>query len=248
MFRTLFFMFIFCACLTVEISHASPQDRVATKARVEADISKDLALAWTPLPALEKRTCLDGRPVAGHTGDIVEYWANMECPFCGIDEIALAQKDNPEMCIVVRHSATIGISEAVKKALSYEALREFSVNAANRFWHNIIPRTKLEIAASYNQSLQTALQEAGIDMEKFGEAVTDIARERVSTDIVEAQNKVFSTPTFVLDGLRFPACDFKAAELPIALDLAKKARQGDAEARAKIIEIIISGILGEIKL
>ena len=239
------FMACFALCST---AHATKQERVATKARVEAELTKDLAQPWEPQARMPNRTCLDGRKVADFAGDIVEYWANMECPYCDIQQAAIAQRDNPDMCIVARHSATIGISESVKKALSYEALREYSVNAANGFWHHIVPKTSHELTATYSYALRTALEEAGIDMEKFGESVTSTARDRVSADIVAAQDYIFSTPTFILDGLRFPACDFKAAEIPVALDLAKKARNGDDAARAKVVEIIVNGIMGDTQL
>ena len=239
---------IFTIFATSTSTFAATQDRVATKVQVEADLNKDLALDWTPMPALEKRTCIDGRPVADFKGDIVEYWANIECPYCTVQEVAKAQRDNPEICIVVRHSPTEGYSESVKKALSYEALREYSVNAANQFWLAVMPKTNIAIPSPYGSALQTAVQEAAIDMEKFSETLTGIAKERVSEDIVASRQRILSTPTFVMDGLRFPACDFKAAEIPVALDLAKKARKGDDEARNKIMEIIIHGILGETML
>ena len=28
---------------------------------------------------------LDGRPVDGFQGEILEYWVNLECAFCGIE-------------------------------------------------------------------------------------------------------------------------------------------------------------------
>ena len=60
-----------------------------------------------------------------------------------------------------------------------------------------------------------------------------------------AQGRITSTPTYVLAGVRFPACDFTAAQLPLALELARKARAGDKESTEKIVEIITSGLLGE---
>lgn len=151
------FACLFCLAICTP-SHASSQDRVATKARVEADINKDIALLWEPMPRLEGRTCLDGRPVADFQGDIVEYWANIECPYCDIQQVTTAQRDTPEMCIVVRHSPTEGYSESVKKALTYEALREYSVNAANQFWLSVMPKTNIAIPAPYGSALQTALK------------------------------------------------------------------------------------------
>lgn len=53
-------------------------DRIAVEAGVKAELSKDLALPYAPDAALSDRTCLDGRPVDGFQGDILEYWANLE--------------------------------------------------------------------------------------------------------------------------------------------------------------------------
>ena len=54
-----------------------------------------------------------------------------------------------------------------------------------------------------------------------------------------------STPTWILEGIRFPACDFKAAELPVALELARKTRSGDTDAQERVVEIITRGLLNE---
>lgn len=75
---------MFCFCLlwgTVSIAHAGTptSDRVAVEAGVRAEISKDLAVSYKPREELAGRTCLDGRPVSEFEGDIIEYWANLEC-------------------------------------------------------------------------------------------------------------------------------------------------------------------------
>jgi hypothetical protein len=67
----------------------------------------------------------------------------------------------------------------------------------------------------------------------------------VSADIVAAQSRITSTPTWIMDGIRFPACDFKAGEVPAALELARKVRSGDTDAQERITEIITRGLLNE---
>ena len=59
---------------------------------------------------------------------------------------------------------------------------------------------------------------------------------------------ISSTPTYILAGIRFTACDFKASELPSALELAKKARKGDEDAKERIIKIITNGLMNETML
>lgn len=229
---------LFFTVLIASLSHATPAERIAVEAGVRASVMKDLAVPYNPLEGLSGRTCLDGRPVADFQGDIVEFWANLECSYCGIREPVQAQRDNPGMCVVVRHIPTSEYSESVKKALSYEALKHFSVNAANLFWDSVMPKTTLGIPSPYEAALLLAFQEAAISPETFTETLTREASELVSQDILAAQGRISFTPTYVLAGIRFTACDFKAAELLQALDLAKKAREGDEEARARIVVII----------
>ena len=235
---------------TVVSAHAGTpiSERVAVEAGVKADVSKDLALSYNPLEGLSGRTCLDGRPVDDFQCDIVEYWANLECTYCGIQEPVHAQRNNPNMCIVVRHIPSGEYGESLKKALSYEALKSFSVNAANLFWDSVVPKTALGIPVPYEAALLRAFQEAAISPEQFSEILTKEASELVSHDIFMAQGRITTTPTYILAGIRFPACDFKASELPSALDMAKKARAGDNEAVERIIKIITNGLMNEAML
>lgn len=219
-------------------------DRVAVEAGVKTEVTKDLSQAYNPLETLSGRTCLDGRPVEGFQGDIVELWANLECPYCGIQEPLQAQREHPGLCIVVRHIPSDEYGESLKKALSYEALRAFSLNAASRFWDSVLPKTTLGIPIPYEAALQAALQEAVITPEAFSDALRD-ASKLVSADILAAQSRITSTPTYVLDGIRFPACDFRGAELPRALELAKQTRKGDEDAKERVIQIMLRGLLNE---
>ena len=216
--------------------------------RLKAELSKDLALPYNPLESLSSRTCLDGRSADTFQGDIVEYWANLECPYCGIQEPVQAQRINQDMCIVVRHIPSSEYGESLKKALAYEALKRFSLNAANLFWDSVLPKTTLGIPASYESALLIAFQEAAISPENFAETLTKNASELVSRDIFAAQARITTTPTYVLAGIRFAACDFKAAELRPALELAKKARKGDQDAIERVIKMITNGLMDETTL
>ena len=161
-------------------------------------------------------------------------------PYCGIQELLQVQRNHPDLCIVVRHIPSDEYGESLKKALSYEALRTFSANAAHRFWDSALPKTSL----GYEAALQTAIQEAAIAPEAFADAL-QAAAPLVGADIVAAQSRIVSTPTWILDGIRFPACDFKAGELPVALELARKTRSGDVRAKDEVSQIIARGLLNE---
>ena len=241
--QVLFFCCLIGLCHTA--SAGTPMsDRVAVEAGVKAEIAKDLASPYSPHESLSGRTCLDGRSVDGFQGDIVELWSNLECPFCGIQEPLQAQRTHPDLCIVVRHIPSDEYGESLKKSLSYEALRTFSANAAHRFWDSVLPKTSLGIPVPYEAALQTALQDAAIAPEDFADALQDAA-PLVSADIVAAQSRITSTPTWILEGIRFPACDFKAGEVPTALELARKVRSGDTLAKDEITQIITRGLLNE---
>lgn len=240
---------VLCVCFLVcflQNSHAgtSMSDRIAVEAGVKAELSKDLALPYAPDATLSDRTCLDGRPIKEFQGDLVEYWVNLECPYCGIEEPLRAQRENPGMCIVVRHSPSDNYGESLKKALSFEALLRFSPNAAHSFWNAVIPRTPLGVPKPYEAALQTALQDAAIVPEDFADSLQQVAPV-VGADIIASQSKITSTPTWILDGIRFPACDFTALQVPLALELAHKARTDDSDAKERIVQMITRGLLNE---
>ena len=241
---------VYCLWVMLAPAHAGTPitERIAVEAGVKTEVSKDLALPYNPKDGLSGRTCLDGRSVTDFQGDIVEYWANLECPYCGIQEPLGAQRNNPDICIVVRHIPSGEYGESLKKALSYEALRKFSLNAANLFWDSVVPKTALGVPAPYEAALLAALQESAISPEKFTETLTKEASELVSQDILAAQARIASTPTYILAGIRFTACDFKASELRPALELARKARSGDPDAVERIIGIITNGLMNETML
>lgn len=231
--------------LTPALAGTPMSDRVAVEAKVRAEVNKDLALPYSPGEALAGRHCLDGRAVKDAQGELVEYWVNLECSYCGIREPLQAQRAAPDMCIVVRHRPSDQYGESLKKALSYEALKHFSANAANLFWDKVHPQTALGIPVPYEASLMLAFQEAAIAPEAFGEVLTKDAARIVNEDILAGAGRITSTPTYILAGIRFPACDFTAVQLREALNIAKKAREGDKAAVEKAITIITKGLLNE---
>ena len=233
--------------LSAHMAHAGTPmtDRVAVEAKVRAEVSKDLALPHKPDESLADRHCLDGRAVKDIQGDVVEYWVNLECGYCGVREPLQAQRAAPDMCIVVRHRPSDQYGESLKKALSYEALKKFSANAANLFWDKVLPKAALGLPVPYEASLMLAFQETAIPADAFGEALSNEAASIVNQDILAGYGRIASTPTYILAGIRFPACDFTADKLPRALDLAKKARAGDKDAVEQIISIITNGLMNE---
>jgi len=95
-------LLIVVLCILLPSHGFAAPDRDEVEARVRADVIKDLESLWQP-DSLAASTCLDGRPVAEFPGDVVEYWVNLECPYCGIVEPMQAQRRNADVCIVVRH-------------------------------------------------------------------------------------------------------------------------------------------------
>lgn len=242
--HSFFILAAFLLCILFPAQGFAAQDRAEVEAGVRADVAKDLALPWQP-ESLAARSCLDGRTAADFPGDVVEYWVNLECPYCGIVEPMLAQRRDPDVCIVARHVPTREYSESMKKALSYEALKRFSVNGANTFWDKVIPKTPQALPLPYEASLLLAFQEAVIDAEAFGESLGNEAASIVNQDITAARGRISVTPTWVLAGVRFPACDFTAAQFPVALELAKKARDGDKDALERLVTVITNALMDE---
>ena len=233
--------------LSVHVAHAGTpmMDRVAVEAKVRAEVGKDLVLPYNPGETLTDRHCLDGQAVKDVQGDLVEYWVNLECPYCGVREPLQAQRANSGMCIVVRHRPSDQYGESLKKALSYEALKHFSANAANLFWDKVLPQTALGIPVPYEASLILAFQEAAIAPEAFGEVLTKDAARIVNQDILASNGRIMSTPTYILAGIRFPSCDFTAGQLREALVLAKKARANDPDATTQLVNIIVNCLMNE---
>ena len=145
---------------------------------------------------------------------------------------------------MVRHIPAGKYGESYKKAIVFEALRPFSVNAANLFWNAVTPKTSIGIPSPYAGAMRTALDEAAISPDALPETL-EKASNVVNTDIQAAKSRISTTPTYIIQGIRFPACDFKAAQLPQAIDLAHKTRAGDEKAKSEIITIITRGLMDE---
>ena len=79
--KTLHLALLLCSLAgTAFFAHAETlmSDREAVQAGVKTEIAKDLSQPYTPLETLSGRTCLDGRPVDGFEGDILEDGSNLE--------------------------------------------------------------------------------------------------------------------------------------------------------------------------
>lgn len=202
--------------------------------RQEAIIVKQDIIA--PFETSQNKLCVDGTSANGK--EIIDYWVDLECSFCRIDDVLLAQRTIPNICIVVRHSPSIG-EDSIKKALAYEALRKESVNEANIFWSNNLSEGSVSIP--YTQQLMNSLQSLMLSVEKFNNIIDEI-RPIVDEDIIFSQGKITYTPTFVIQGFRFPACDFSPEQLSKVITIAKSARQGREDAINEIITIISNGI------
>lgn len=218
-------------------------DRVAVETDVKTGLAKDLSQPYAaPLEKLSGRTCLDGRQ-PGQEAELIEFWASLECSYCGIRELVQAQQEHPDWCVVVRHIPAS--PEGLRKALSFEALRKFSTSAALTFWDAVIPKADAPMPRPYEGALMQAYADAVIAEKDFSAALTGDAADLVNADIVAGRGIISSTPTYVLRGIRFGACDFTAAQLEQALALARRARSGDSEAAREIGEVITRGRMGE---
>lgn len=229
---------LLCLTLLPQFAYAASETLADN---VMAEVMKDLSSPYQPQERLAGKMCLNGTPVNGFQGDIIEYWANLECPYCDIKEPLAAQQANPNLCIVVRHSPSASYGESVKKSLVYETLMQLSPNAAHQFWSDILPEKGKGVPVPYEAALQKALDSAAISTDSFVATLKNQA-ETVSKDIVEAQNLISTTPTYIMEGIRFPSCDFTAREIPSALALAKRIRSHKDDTIHELIEIIVKNI------
>lgn len=235
---------MFFACAVSQPSYAGMPARHAVKRDVTTTVSKDLATPLRRNAALNSRTCLDGRPVSeAPVEKVIEFWASMECVYCGIREPLQAQQAHPDLCIVVRHMPST--PSGMKKALAYEALKKFSPDAANLFWDEVIPKAGVPMPQPYEGAMIRAYTEIGISQEAFAETLQKEAVDAVNRDVSAGRGVIRSTPTYVIQGIRWGSCDFTAEQLEKALNLSRKARAGDSKARDEIIEGITRGRMNE---
>ncbi len=225
---------------------AGMEERAVMERHATAKVTKDIGVPFVPADHHKGRSCVDGRDATNFKGDVLEFWGDMECRYCGIREVIKAQREHPEWCIVIRHRPDNTYGESMKKALAYEALRHFSVTAANSFWDAIVPKTDM-LPPPYAGSLLRITAEAAIPTDAMAGVLEGEAASHVQQDMEQGQD-IHDTPTFVLEGIRFPACDFSAEQLITAVKLAKEARKGDIDAQKKIIQIITRGLMNEVLL
>ena len=214
-------------------------ERYAVERDVTASVTKDLSIDYHP--SADGRRCIDGRLFAEGM-ERIDFWASLECSYCGIREVVKAQQAHPNWCIVVRHRPPS--PEGLRKALAFEALKKFSSSAAILFWDSVIPKADLPVPRPYEGALLQAYSEASIPQDAFVATLEGEAAGIVSADTAAGQH-ISSTPTFVLQGIRFASCDFTRLQLESALVLAQKARSGGANAVQEIIKIITRGRMNE---
>lgn len=239
--KTLSLIFLFWLVITTD-SSAAETDRFAVERDVTATFLKDMSVTYRLGVGLEGRRCLDGR-LPGKDAEMIEFWASLECSYCGIRELVKAQQEHPDWCVVVRHIPAS--PEGLRKALSFEALRKFSTSAALTFWDAVIPKKDSPMPRPYEGALIQAYADAAISEADFSAALTGEAADIVDADTEAGRGIISSTPTYVLRGIRFGSCDFTAKQLERALDLARRARTGDPEAAREVGEVITRGRMGE---
>ena len=87
--------------------------------------------------------------------------------------------------------------------------------------------------------MHDALTAAAINPEAFEDYLAHNATQTIHADLTAAQGRITFTPTYVIQGIRFLGCEFTADELLTALELTRKARAGDDQAKEGIIGIIV---------
>lgn len=231
----LLILLVLGASVSAQAAGLPDAQRVAVETTVRTEVTKDLSVPY--LPWAPDRPGITGQPFMDGI-ELVEYWADMECAYCGPGQPVAAQKKYQDrLHVIVRHMPAQG-QESIKKALIYESLKHFSPNAANMFWDAIAPKTELAMPVPYAAAMQDALMAAAIDQAAFEAYLGHNATQTIHADLAAAKSRITFTPTYVILGIRFSGCDFTADELLAALELAQKARAGDSQAKDEIIQII----------
>ena len=192
--KTLSLIFLFWLVITTD-SSAAETDRFAVERDVTARFLKDMSVMYRPGVGLEGRRCLDGR-LPGKDAEMIEFWASLECSYCGIRELVKAQQEHPDWCVVVRHIPAS--PEGLRKALSFEALRNFSTSAALTLWDAVIPKKDSPMPRPYEGALIQAYADAAISEADFSAALIGEAADIVDADTEAGRGIISSTPTYVL--------------------------------------------------
>ncbi len=223
--------------VAIMIFTVSPSAYADNMAKARNEVQQDLI---SPIQMSgNDRICLDGTSPEGKFK--VDYWVDFECMYCKVVDIVQFQQANKDVCVVIRHTPSIG-SNSMPKALSYEALLKVNASAANNFWHETYPEGG--ISKPYQRALLNALDSIVLPIEQF-ETLVDYATPIVENDNKYSEGILSYTPTFVIEGIRFTACDFNANQLEQVIPIAKKARKGDKEAIEKIVTIVTNGLNSE---
>jgi hypothetical protein len=231
-FIKLLLVFPLLLCLITPSYAGLKRDEILTT--LNGDIEKPFSAP------LFTRQCVDGRQAQNFEGEIIEYWVDMNCGWCAIEPIVKAQAKNQDWCIVVRHAASRDVSTSLQKSLTFESLKQQSSGASLLFWENVYPKTGRQLSEKEIHDLFLLLAtKLNLDMQKLTDDGVNIAALNVAMDIEVARTEIRSTPTFVISGIRMPACDFSVEELKAAVELAARARQGDVAAKDALHGLIV---------
>ena len=144
----------------------------------------------------------------------------------------------------MRHIPSDEYGESLKKALSYEALRGFSANAATSLLGRRSAENHPRHPRPYGAALQAALQEAAIAPEAFAKAL-QAAAPLVGADIVAAQSRITSTrPGFSTVSVSPPAIS-RRKNCPQLWSWPAKSGLETMDSRERVIGIIMRGLLNE---
>ncbi len=231
--KKIIFLFFVTALILPFYCLAYADNKVKATHEVNQDLISPIQMSGND------RLCLDGTKPDGKLK--VDYWVDFECRYCKITEMVQFQQANQDVCIVIRHTPSLG-SQSMPKALSYEALLQVNAHAANNFWNDVYPQNG--ISKPYQKALLNALDSILMPIEDF-EKYIDQVKSTVERDNTYSNGIISYTPTFVIEGIRFTACDFNAKQLEKVLVLAKKAEKNDENAKNQIIQIITNGLNNE---
>ncbi len=222
------------ALITLQLLVFANLAHANTKAKAMNEVQQDIV---SPIQmAGNNRLCLDGSKPDGKVK--IDYWVDFECPYCRVQDIVEFQRENKDACIIIRHTPSIG-QGSMPKALTYEALLQINANAANNFWKDVYPQGG--ISKPYQLPVMNALNSLVMTPEQFKPHI-DKVKSTIERDNQYSTTILSYTPTFVIEGIRFTACDFTASQLEKVIPIAKAARKGDKEAQAKIVQIIDNGL------
>ena len=89
---------------------------MAVQAWRQTEIAKGTLLPLIPrMNAFPAEHVWTADPWTAFQGEILEYWVNLECAFCGIEEPLKAQRDNPICVLLCGISPRMNMANPSKK-------------------------------------------------------------------------------------------------------------------------------------